>query len=480
MIIGKTRRTRVLWITAIGIIAMLCFSMAAFAEEASGASSNSSSQSETTSQTVSYTVEYTDGHGNDLADKKVVEDALAGTQIVEKAPVINGYKAHEEQQNLTLEPGESKRVVFYYEREYILYDSDTRSYSELELDKLSDFELFIARNELYARHGHMFSSEFLQRYFGNTDWYEPRNRNDVDFSEVEQANLDAIATLEEDRQSIFLEEEYLNQLNYNVVGPNSNVPTPLETADATNGNEITLCGTLKRRDYPTTETDMAWVAAIYWLLLDKPISITFTPGGENTPAETDVFYAIPVHQVELSFDERDNLGKIWEDSWDSHLNKRVSVSGTVISTGNAHTFGTASMVVTIVKDEESEYAESSPQVSDSVRVEVSGKLADANLRWEPSSMGFNLVNEQGNLLATVDWKARENEAHFERWALMAESTRFASLVVYYLDSEWHTVHWGATSIKTTLATDLTGISVEDIVANISYLQDGEYVPARIE
>ncbi|MCR5748411.1 MAG: YARHG domain-containing protein [Lachnospiraceae bacterium] len=60
------------------------------------------------------------------------------------------------------------------ESEYILPGSASGYLSRSELERLTDEELRLARNELYARHGRKFNSEDLQRYFASKSWYTPR------------------------------------------------------------------------------------------------------------------------------------------------------------------------------------------------------------------------------------------------------------------------------------------------------------------
>lgn len=56
---------------------------------------------------------------------------------------------------------------------YILSGSDSRFVDKSELRELSADECRLARNEIYARHGRMFSDEALQEYFNMKDWYDP-------------------------------------------------------------------------------------------------------------------------------------------------------------------------------------------------------------------------------------------------------------------------------------------------------------------
>jgi len=57
--------------------------------------------------------------------------------------------------------------------DYVLPGSDSRQYTKAELSDLSDYELFLARNEIFARHGYTFSSEDLKNYFSSKSWYTP-------------------------------------------------------------------------------------------------------------------------------------------------------------------------------------------------------------------------------------------------------------------------------------------------------------------
>lgn len=57
--------------------------------------------------------------------------------------------------------------------DFILPESDRRFLSKDELENLTQEELKLARNEIYARHGYDFSDEYLKRYFEQFEWYQP-------------------------------------------------------------------------------------------------------------------------------------------------------------------------------------------------------------------------------------------------------------------------------------------------------------------
>ncbi len=93
--------------------------------------------------------------------------------------------------------------------DYVLPDSASRYYSESSLSSLSNWQLFVARNEIYARHGRRFLRDDLQSYFNSKSWYHgtvaPENFNDGVLNDVERSNALTMRSIEESRGS-----EYLN------------------------------------------------------------------------------------------------------------------------------------------------------------------------------------------------------------------------------------------------------------------------------
>ncbi|SEF41035.1 YARHG domain-containing protein [Lachnospira multipara] len=86
--------------------------------------------------------------------------------------------------------------------EYVIADSDTRLLTKEDLVGLTQEELRIARNELYARHGRKFNDEALQSYFDSKSWYkgtiEPNDFTDDMLTETELKNKDTIVSYEEE------------------------------------------------------------------------------------------------------------------------------------------------------------------------------------------------------------------------------------------------------------------------------------------
>lgn len=69
-----------------------------------------------------------------------------------------------------------------------------------DLEGLTKEECRIGRNEIYARHGRLFTDEFLQDYFNSKDWYEgyiePEDFDETMLNEYEISNRDLIVEYE--------------------------------------------------------------------------------------------------------------------------------------------------------------------------------------------------------------------------------------------------------------------------------------------
>lgn len=84
----------------------------------------------------------------------------------------------------------------YKKYDYIFPDSSTRALRNSELDGMTEDELCIARNEIFARNGYTFKSRNLMEYFLRKDWYEPimevGNSDAILFTPVEKDNIDLL------------------------------------------------------------------------------------------------------------------------------------------------------------------------------------------------------------------------------------------------------------------------------------------------
>lgn len=88
--------------------------------------------------------------------------------------------------------------------EYVLWNSSCQLLDASALRSLSSEELKLARNEIYARHGRLFSDPGLQAYFSSKSWYhgtiDPRDFDSSVFSDIEKRNIDLIVAEEDSRK----------------------------------------------------------------------------------------------------------------------------------------------------------------------------------------------------------------------------------------------------------------------------------------
>lgn len=77
------------------------------------------------------------------------------------------------------------------ENGFIFAKSSTALLTKDEIDSLSRYELYMAVQEIYARHGKKFSDVILSQYFNRQEWYRPYEKNfsKESLSEIEEANI---------------------------------------------------------------------------------------------------------------------------------------------------------------------------------------------------------------------------------------------------------------------------------------------------
>lgn len=83
---------------------------------------------------------------------------------------------------------------------FIFSNSGYSYLTKSQVASLSNYQLGIARNEIYARHGYIFSTAKYRNYFNSQSWYSPITTN-VTLSNVETYNVDLIKA-EEDRRGV--------------------------------------------------------------------------------------------------------------------------------------------------------------------------------------------------------------------------------------------------------------------------------------
>lgn len=105
---------------------------------------------------------------------------------------------------------------------YIFKNSDTVLLTESNVCNLDLRLLTLARNEIYARHGHTFKDKSLQDYFNNRKWYKIDTKYTGKLSDIELKNVGLISKFE----AIFKKNETLyhwkrtiyNESNFDING----------------------------------------------------------------------------------------------------------------------------------------------------------------------------------------------------------------------------------------------------------------------
>lgn len=107
-------------------------------------------------------------------------------------------------------------LAYSHSEKFVIQDSDVMEIPDSVISQLDTHELWIARNEIYARKGRKFSNDFLNSYFNNCDWYIPKisseNLYDSMLSDVERKNVENLYAEESRRKN---QEKFPIKCEYN-------------------------------------------------------------------------------------------------------------------------------------------------------------------------------------------------------------------------------------------------------------------------
>ncbi|MGN0182455.1 MAG: YARHG domain-containing protein [Candidatus Ornithomonoglobus sp.] len=92
-------------------------------------------------------------------------------------------------------------TVTNYTGEYVFPNSGFEKLTDADLAGKTAAELYIGRNEIFARHGRKFQNADLREYFSGCSWYKIKNSYNYDneasnLNSIEQANVDLILQYE--------------------------------------------------------------------------------------------------------------------------------------------------------------------------------------------------------------------------------------------------------------------------------------------
>lgn len=87
--------------------------------------------------------------------------------------------------------------------DYILPNSNTEYLKESDISGMSENQLMLARNEIYARHGYIFNTQSIADYFAGKSWYNPSVPSDQwtedMLNDCEKANIELIVKVETEK-----------------------------------------------------------------------------------------------------------------------------------------------------------------------------------------------------------------------------------------------------------------------------------------
>ncbi|MDO4533572.1 MAG: glycerophosphodiester phosphodiesterase family protein [Coriobacteriia bacterium] len=162
-----------------------------------------------------YTYYYYDGCWWDLCGSSVhirecdqrYSDDSYGVKLMKLAPKAKGTKwtwtKSKNAKKTTAKKASAKKS-----NTYVLPDSSKRKYKTSELKKFSNHKLFLARNELFAKHGCGFKNKELREFFGSKSWYKVKIKAGTYgigvLTTIEQHNANAMLKIEKKRKSPYI------------------------------------------------------------------------------------------------------------------------------------------------------------------------------------------------------------------------------------------------------------------------------------
>lgn len=76
-------------------------------------------------------------------------------------------------------------------------DASERILDQADIENFTSYELKIMRNEIFARHGYIFNTDDMRRYFSQQSWYRPLYQDvTASLSAIEKRNVDFIKSYE--------------------------------------------------------------------------------------------------------------------------------------------------------------------------------------------------------------------------------------------------------------------------------------------
>ena len=146
-------------------------------------------------------------------DDGVLYEVVRPTDVscdVENEDTLNEYQGMMQQSDTVVQNAVIDTQNLHKDADqYIIPVSMTQTISADSLINMSDNDLWLARNEIYARHGRGFTNEYLQSYFNACSWYEKTAETDAfDESVLSQTEKDNLKVIQEAEKTYADEHPY--------------------------------------------------------------------------------------------------------------------------------------------------------------------------------------------------------------------------------------------------------------------------------
>ncbi|MGV8983608.1 YARHG domain-containing protein [Clostridium sp.] len=134
---------------------------------------------------------------NIIPNQEVKND---NNQVTKSTDLITKQKAisnsNDDEVSTTIIPNQEIKS----DTDFILPNSSTEKLKESDLGNLTDQQLMIARNEVYARYGFVFNTQAIKNFFESKSWYHPRLSYNCNINSIESFNVQLIKKTEEDNK----------------------------------------------------------------------------------------------------------------------------------------------------------------------------------------------------------------------------------------------------------------------------------------
>ena len=163
---------------AIAVVAAIAFGVVSFIGPASSGSDEAASQGSASSSAIAGALSSSSASSSASSASSASASASSASASASSASASASTSSNTEPTPEIVYEDTSESETYYEpsyapNNYYVLSDSSSYYYSYDELNSMSTYDLYLARNEIYARHGRMFNRSDLQDYFDSQAWYTP-------------------------------------------------------------------------------------------------------------------------------------------------------------------------------------------------------------------------------------------------------------------------------------------------------------------